>query len=528
MPRTAKAAAKPAAKKPAPKKPAPPPVPANADPEDLLAEDMGRFFADPLGFVMYAFEWGTGDLVGFDGPDQWQRETLEAIGAEVGRRNFDALNPEPVDPLRMATASGHGIGKSALTAWLILWILSTRPHAKGVVTANTADQLATKTWAELAKWHRRCITGHWFDVTTGKGAMKIVHKEFADSWRCDAQTCKEENSESFAGLHAANSTPFYIFDEASAIPERIWEVAEGGQTDGEPMWFAFGNPTRNTGRFFEAFHRQRHRWICRQIDSRSARLPNKKLIAEWVADYGEDSDFVRVRVRGVFPRAGSTQFIGGDLVDAAMSPRREEPGSKHDALVLGVDIARFGDDQTVFYRRRGRDGRSWPLLKFRGLDTQQVASRIAELVEQHRIMGQSLHAIFLDEGGVGGGVIDRCRALNIPVVGVNFGARATDERKYSNRRAEMWGRMKGWLEFGAIHEDAELRADLTGPEYWFDNAERIVLESKRDMKARGLASPDAGDALALTFAQHVEVPTGGFTVGLGQAGRAVTDYDPFA
>ncbi|HDK5141196.1 TPA: terminase, partial [Salmonella enterica] len=254
--------------------------------EAMLADDMGRFFYDPLGFVMYAFEWGAGELDGFDGPDEWQKEFLTDWGEAIRTNNFDGV--KPVEAYRCATSSGHGIGKSALTAWVILYIMSTRPFCKGVVTANTSEQLRTKTWGELGKWKKRCITGHWFEYNNGKGNMNIYHVDHMESWRCDGQTCREENSESFAGLHAANSSPFYIFDEASAVPDKIWEVAEGGLTDGEPFWFAFGNPTRNTGRFRECFRKFKHRWRRKQIDSRLAKMTNKELIEEWRNDYGED------------------------------------------------------------------------------------------------------------------------------------------------------------------------------------------------------------------------------------------------
>lgn len=275
--------------------------------EAMLADDMGRFFYDPLGFVMYAFEWGAGELDGFDGPDEWQKEFLTDWGEAIRTNNFDGV--KPVEAYRCATSSGHGIGKSALTAWVILYIMSTRPFCKGVVTANTSEQLRTKTWGELGKWKKRCITGHWFEYNNGKGNMNIYHVDHMESWRCDGQTCREENSESFAGLHAANSSPFYIFDEASAVPDKIWEVAEGGLTDGEPFWFAFGNPTRNTGRFRECFRKFKHRWRRKQIDSRLAKMTNKELIEEWRNDYGEDSDFFKVRVRGLFPSASDLQFI---------------------------------------------------------------------------------------------------------------------------------------------------------------------------------------------------------------------------
>ncbi len=219
-----------------------------------LADEIAQFYDDPLGFVYFSFQWKEPNtpLHGFDGPDDWQIDILKTIGEAVKDRKFNGV--DPVDPIQIAVSSGHGIGKSALSAWIILWIMSTRANSKGVVTANTGDQLKTKTMSEVSKWRSRCITGHWFEMN----AMSIVHRAYPDTWRVDAQTCREQNSESFAGLHCADSTPWYLFDEASAVPEKIWEVARGGLTDGEPMHFVFGNPTRNTGSFKECFRRNSH------------------------------------------------------------------------------------------------------------------------------------------------------------------------------------------------------------------------------------------------------------------------------
>jgi hypothetical protein len=480
-----------------------------------LAEDISAFYADPLGFVMFAFPWDSDPSIqivklapqyrerfGCEfGPDEWACEFLDSIGADVKARGFDGVTP--VEPIQYAVSSGHGIGKSAMAAWLTLWIMSTRPHSKGVVTANTGEQLASKTWAGVAAWLSRSINKHWFEITTGKGAMKLTSKSHPESWRVDAQTSREENSESFAGLHAASSTPWYLFDEASAIPAKIWEVAEGGKTDGEPMHFAFGNPTRNTGAFAECFGKQRHRWNTRQIDSRKVAITNKTLLNKWVEDYGEDSDFVKVRVRGVFPNASTLQFISRGLVDGAMA--RVLPVSPHAhgrTAAVGVDVARFGDDQSVILTRVGRDGNAAPVQRFRGLDTMQLAARVAEHCRGLVRLGLRV-VLFVDGGGVGGGVIDRLRQMHFDPIEVQFGGKATDDRRYLNKRAEMWGAMKEWLETGALPQDEELATDLTSVEYQFTAKDQIQLESKEDMKRRGLASPDAADALALTFAQPV-------------------------
>ncbi|HAZ61034.1 MAG TPA: terminase [Gammaproteobacteria bacterium] len=503
-----------------------------------LAADMARYYDDPLGWVMYAYPWDTDpglQLVRLSepwasrypckhGPDAWACEYLDTVGAEVRRRGFDGRAPVPA--LQMAVASGHGIGKSTLTAWLVGWIMSTRPHARGVVTANTSEQLATKTWAEISRWARLSITAHWWDITTGRGAMSMRHRQQPDAWRCDAQTCREENSEAFAGLHAATSTPFYAFDEASAVPDKIWEVAEGGTTDGEPMWFVFGNPTRNTGRFAECFGARRHRWITRQIDSRTVAITNKDRLAQWVADEGEDSDFVRVRVRGVFPSASSMQFIARELVDGAMG-RRPAVGTIAGAQVLvGVDVARYGDDASVIYTRVGRDGVSHPRVTLRGVDTQQLAARVGEHVNELRRVGADV-VLFVDGGGVGGGVVDRLRALGYRPLEVNFGSRASQPRAYANLRAEMWARMREWLAIGSMPADEALASELTAPEYTYTVDNRLQLERKEDMKRRGQASPDAADALALTFAHPVQVPN---IVGPRPATmpHARRDYDPLS
>lgn len=500
---------------------------------------MGRFFADPLGFVMYAYPWDSDPalrVVKLEapwsflyaceyGPDRWACEALDQIGQAVRTHGFDGV--QAVEAIRMAIASGHGIGKSAFVAWLVDWIMSTRPHAKGVVTANTSEQLSSKTWAEISKWTKRCITGHWFEITTGKGAMKMVHRDHPESWRVDAQTCREENSESFAGLHSASSTPFYIFDEASAVPDAIWEVAEGGLTDGEPMWFVFGNPTRNTGRFAECFGRFRHRWTNRQVDSRTVQITNKQLIAGWVEDYGEDSDFVRVRVRGVFPRSSSLQFIGRDLVDVAMGRTPETTQWIGLTAAVGVDVARFGGDQSVIRTRIGRDAASIPVKRYRELDTMQLAARVAEHVNHLRDHLGLRSVVFVDGGGVGGGVVDRLRQMGYDVVEVQFGGKADDQRKYANKRAEMWGRTKEWLDVGILSHDELLATDLTAVEYGFTPADQILLERKEAMKQRGLASPDDGDALALTFAHPVPSFAPATAPGGTRTGQP-RDHDPYA
>ena len=463
-----------------------------------LADYCSDYFDDPEAWVDWAFDWGHGDLEGFDGPDDWQRDVLREWSREIKKRGFDGVTPVPV--IRFTTASGHGIGKSALVAWIIMFIKSTRPFSKGIVTANTGDQLRTKTWSELAKWKERCITGHWFELNSGKGSLSMYHRAWPESWRVDGQTCREENSEAFAGLHSATSSPYYIFDEASKIPDKIWEVAEGGLTDGEPFFFAFGNPTRNTGSFARTLAAA-SRWIVRQIDSRTVKMTNKTQIAEWFEDWGEDSDFFRVRVRGVLPRAGDMQFIPGDVVTEAMN-REVGRYIPTDPLICGIDVARGGEDNCMIQFRRGFDAKSENTYRIPGeasRDSMKVVSKFQLILDRHKP-----DVIFLDETGIGGPMADRLIQLGYNVIPIGFGHNADEEKLYKSRTAEMGYRCRQWImDGGSIPDDPQLENELTVREYDHNEKHQLVLESTKELKKRLGVSPDWADALYLTFAQKV-------------------------
>lgn len=477
--------------------------PSAPDVDSELADFVGQFYADPLGFVRACYPWGEpGPLEREPGPDTWQVEFLTKLGEQVAQRGFDGLNA--VDPIRFATSSGHGIGKSVMVAWVVDWVMSTRPHCQGTVTANTITQLKTKTWAAIQRWTRLCLTANWFNVNS----ERMYHKQYPESWFCAQQSSKEENSEAFAGQHAKDSTSFYIFDEASAIPEPIYEVAEGGLTDGEPMMLLFGNATRSQGSFHKAcFGSMRHRWQPVIIDGRTSRFTNKNLIDEWIQDYGMDSDFVRVRVLGLPPNASDLQFIGHALVSAAQ--RVSVVTMPDDPLVAGFDLARGGSDECVIRFRRGKDARSIPAIRVPGelaRDSMKMVTLVTDKVLGATFDGRKVAVLFVDAtgGSIGGPVADRLRQLGHEhVIDVQFGGESPDP-KIANMRAYMWSKMRDWLAAGgAIDNTSALETDLTGPGYFHDKQDRLLLESKEQMKKRDLDSPDDGDALALTFAQNV-------------------------
>lgn len=469
-------------------------MPATANPEVELAADLAKLTLKPANFATYNFPWGEGTLDKAYGLRTWQREILDTIGQRL------ASKETRFKPLRLAVASGHGIGKSSLISMIINWAMSTCEDCKCIVTASTGAQLFTKTQPEIAKWFRLARNSHWWDVHTT--SVRIKDAKHQAEWRTDLITWQENKPEAFQGLHNQGKRILVIFDEASGIADTIWEATQGALTDENTqiIWIAFGNPTKNTGRFRECFGRFAHDWITKQIDSRTVDGTNKEEIAGWIKNYGEDSDFVRVKVRGEFPRSGSGQFIPGDVVARART--YQAAGYESLPKILSVDVARFGDDQTVFGLRQGRKFRI--LEKLRGKDTVFVAERTIYWQK-----AEEVNATVVDGDGIGGGVIDavKHRGFGVRLFDFHGGQAANDCNMYFNRRAEMWGAMRDWLVAGAeIPDDAELADDLVTPEYYFSNKQQIQLEKKDEMKARGFRSPDCGDTLAMSFSVTVAAP----------------------
>lgn len=463
---------------------------ANADRELALIRDIARFYDDPLGHVLYVYPWGVPgtSLADQTGPDEWQRALLTDLGAMVrAGLGTDAITTA----LRMAVASGHGIGKTATVAWIIKWFADTREHPQIVVTANTESQLSNKTWRELAKWHRLSINEHWFDWT----ATAFKHRFYPETWYAKAIPWSEHNSQSFAGTHEKHV--LVVFDEASTIADSIWEVTEGAMTTPGAMWIAFGNPTENTGRFADCFGRFKHRWNTRHVDSRTAKVANLQEIQQWVDDHGEDSDFIRVRVRGLFPRAGNNQFIALDRLDEAR--HRVAVGYEGFARVIGVDVARSGDCETVLCRRQGNHVPGLKRVRFS--DLMQVVALVVDEIRDY-----DPDAVMIDAIGMGWGVVDRLNQLGYGsrVIAVQSSERALNPARFGNRRAEMWSDMRDWIYGGGSlpKDDPALERELYTPGYKFDVNNRLLIESKIDMQKRGQPSPDSADALCLTFAAN--------------------------
>jgi hypothetical protein len=344
------------------------------------------------------------------------------------------------------------------------------------------------------------INSHWFEIAAtrimpAKWITELVERDLKKGtryWAVEGRLWSEENPDAYAGVHNWDGV-MLIFDEASGIPDSIWSVSDGFFTENTPHRFhiAFSNPRRNTGYFYEAFNSKRAFWRTSNIDARDVEGTDKNLYQRILAEYGADSYQANVEVYGQFPSEGDDQFIPVNLIDDAMKrPRQKDETAP---IVIGVDPARFGSDATVIAVRQGRD--IIDIKRLRGADTMEVVGHVIDAIEEYK---PALTVI--DEGGLGAGVVDRLKEQRYKIRGVNFGSKAKNQIMWGNKRAEMWGAMRDWLKTGSVPADRFLKSDMIGPKTKPDSKGTLFLESKKDMRSRGLASPDAADAIAVTFA----------------------------
>lgn len=498
------------------------------DEKTLMTEIWDAAIAQDLEkFVMFMFPWGKANtpLERKTGPKTWQRDELQAITDHIRQNKIRIINGQDPVMYKSATASGRGIGKSTLVSWLILWQMSCNLGSSTIVSANTEDQLKTKTWAELGIWYTLSINSHWFD----KQALSLKPQEWfkealsrqlkLDStyYYALAQLWSEENPDAFAGAHNQNGM-LVIFDESSGIPKPIHTVTQGFFTDPtlHRYWLQFSNPRRNTGPFYECFHGQRDYWRNRNLDSRKVEGTDKAELEQIIKIHGEDSDEARIEVKGEFPRQGDNQFISREIINQARE--RELVPDEFAALYMGVDVARYGDDSTVIRFRQGRNGRIIAPIVLKHKDNMEVANLCAHLITTY-----NPDAVCIDSGN-GTGVIDRLKEMGYKVHEIMFGSSPNNEQ-WANKRTELWADMRDWLPGAAIDNSLELATDLAGPQYKFmSGSDRLRLETKEEMKARGEHSPDHGDALACTFGVKVARRDNRLHKG-AKTGRVAKDVD---
>ncbi len=483
-----------------------PNLPPKAEVDQMMQMIYSDYFKDnPLAFVMYAFPWGQKGypLENVKGPREWQKQELLKIAAHIKENKARVARGEDPIVYKLAVASGRGIGKSTLVSWLVLWMMSSHLGSTTIITANTDTQLTDKTFAEINRWLPMAINSFWFEtieksIKPAPWYEKLIREEMklgTKYYYANGVLWSEDNPESFAGAHSQIGM-MLIMDESSGVPEKIWTVSRGFFTEKTlyRFWFTFSNPRSGAGAFYDCFHDDSSTWNTLQVNSLDVEDVDKSELQEIINKYGYDSYEAKVEVLGQFPTSGDRQFMPRQLVQEASDRILDNYDSKEDALIMGVDVARYGGDKSVICFRAGRDARSIPMQVYSGLNNMQMVAKVE----------QAIYAFKPDhiciDGGAGAGVIDRLKELGYKVNEVLFGSAAT-EPQYFDFRTELFARVRDWLPNGMISKDKDLINGLCAPEKELIGREsKEKLESKEKMKKRGIKSPDHADSLALTFA----------------------------
>lgn len=444
---------------------------------DLLASLLNDWYEDPV--------LGVEELFRVSPTDQ-QAQLIRA-----------AWKPEA----RVAVSSCTGAGKTAALTWITFLALLTLPDCRIFITSPSSQQLTRVFYAEAVKWRGRMVHEEFkrmFEITR----ERIECKQRDQIQIANLVTSSAEALESLAGGHSENY--IILADEASAIPEGAFDYLIGTlSTDtsedqsGAGRFILTSNPTRSSGRFYEIFHKNLDGWDRLQFKAHDCPHISKKWIEEIINMYGDDSDMVRVRIMGTFPRAANTQFIGSDIVEAAEIIQYTDREVSNFSTVIGVDVARFGDDETVFVARKGP--KIMDIKRYQKKDTQEIAA----LLYEYQGLWKAT-TIYIDAIGIGAGVFDRAKNLKLPVKEIIASHKSVRPMEYFNMRSQLWGEMKKWLENGgSIPVISDLKMQLVSMTYGYNKKMQIQMTTKKDLKNLGVASPDIADAVALTMAEEV-------------------------
>ena len=418
-------------------------------------------------------------------PQKWQKEALRAV----------AKND------RIAIKSGHGVGKTAYLSWLTLWWLLTHYPCKAAVTANTAHQLSDVLWTEIDKWARKLPKGFYdqLEMKSDKISLKGVQDSYAV-----ARTSRRENPEALQGFHSENM--LFICEEASGIPDVVFQVGEGSMSTKGAKTVMAGNPTRADGHFFDAFHSMRDSWHCITVSCKESDSVNTGFIDEMCRKYGEDSNIFRVRVLGEFPTQSDDVLLPLHLVESA-TKRSVEP-SPTTSVVWGIDPARMGDDRSCLAKRKGQVLLE-PVKSWSKKDLMELAGIIVNEYEITRWEDRPNH-IYVDSIGIGAGLADRLVELDLPAVGIAVSESPSMKEKFMRLRDELYWNCRSFFEGRDVHipNDEVFISELTNIRYKYLSTGKLKIESKDELKSRGERSPDVADAFILTFAGDGAIASG--------------------
>ncbi len=422
-------------------------------------------------------------------PQAWQAKALAAIASND----------------RVAIKSGHGVGKTAFESWVVLWWLMTHYPCKVAVTANSAHQLSDVLWTEIDRWARN-MPPAFKDLLEFK-SDKIALKGAPDSFAV-ARTSRRENPESLAGFHSPHM--LFVVEEASGVPNVIFETASGALSTPGAKIIMCGNPTRSDGYFYDAFHSDRDKWHCVTVSCDEGEYVDPKFIEEMAAKYGSESNVFKVRVLGEFPTQSDDVLLPLHLVEDAVT--RDVEAGPTTPVIWGLDVARFGSDRSALAKRQG-NVLIEPIKTWQNKDLMELSGIV---LSEYDAVPYSMRpqAIYIDAIGLGAGLADRLRELDMPAVGISVSETASLKNKFNRLRDELFWSAREWFEARdvKIPSDDTLIAELTGIRYKYLSTGKLKVESKDEMKRRGQRSPDVADAFVLSFAQQGAL-AGGYSRG---------------
>lgn len=469
---------------------------------NALDEFLGRYGPaageeGPLRFVL--------EVLGVEVVDAWQERVLRAFGR--GER-------------RISIAACHGPGKTALAAWLVCYMLCCRFPQRTVATAPTRPQLEDALVAEVDIWFGQlpATLRGLFEVTKNRIELIAAPSESYFS----ARTARAETPEALQGIHSANV--LLIADEASGIPEAIFKAGQGSMSGHSATTLLLSNATRTSGYFYRTHNQQKHRWFTAKVAAKDSTRVSPEFVREVAEMWGEDSDEYRVRVLAEFPRSDLNTLIPADFVESAR--KRDVQAPREATELWGLDVARFGDDANALVRRNR-------LMVLPDIQTWSSRDLMYTVNRVHNLWKDTAkhlrpEAILVDDIGMGGGVVDRLREMEVPAYGINVGETAAADEKYRNLKSELWFKCRAWFEsknhklpmekccgqgHGCVHD--KLAEELLVPRYGYTSSGKLLVEPKDAIKKRGYKSPNLADALVLTFAREISQLLHGTGSGTG-------------